>query len=98
MRIIPKMIQYFGFDETAIGSERFYNEYNKVKDYLNDLYFVQKKSLEDICRIIGYDPGPGPFANFMKSLFGKKSLRTYSESSSLAWKFDKMKPRSHNHD
>lgn len=90
MRIIPKMIQYFGFDESSIGSERFYEEYNKIKDYLYDLYFVQKKSLDDICKIIKYTPGPGPFANFMKSIFGKKSLRPYTESSSLAWKHGKM--------
>lgn len=90
MRIIPKMIQYFGFDESSIGSERFYEEYNKIKDYLYDLYFVQKKSLDDICKIIKYTPGPGPFANFMKSIFGKKSLRSYTESSVLAWKHGKM--------
>lgn len=90
MRIIPKMIQFFGFDESSIGSERFYEEYNKIKDYLYDLYFVQKKSLDDICKIIKYTPGPGPFANFMKSIFGKKSLRPYTESSALAWKHGKM--------
>lgn len=90
-RLVPKMIQYFGFDITAIGTERYYDEYNKIKDYLYDLYFIQKRSLVEICDIIGYKPGPSPFANFMKSLFGKDALRSFTESSKLAWKQGKMK-------
>lgn len=89
MRIIPKMIQYFGFDETSIGSERFYEEYNKIKDYLYDLYFVQKMSLNSVCKTVGYKPGPSPFANFMKSLFGKDALRSFSDSISLSWQHRK---------
>lgn len=51
-----KLIKYFGFDESKLGTPEVWDEYNRIRDMLIDLYHNQKESLCSIGKKFNYDP------------------------------------------
>ena len=48
------LIKYFGFDKTKLGTLEVENEFNRIKDNLYKLYWVEHKSSTEICKIYNY--------------------------------------------
>jgi len=48
------LIKYFGFDKAKLGTLEVENEFNRIKDILYRLYWVEHKSSTDICKIYNY--------------------------------------------
>lgn len=46
--IIKSLIPYFGFNQLTIGTEKIYEEFTRIKDMLNELYWNQHLSLQEI--------------------------------------------------
>ena len=46
--ITKSLIPYFGFNPLTIGTERFYEEFTRVKDMLNELYWNRQLSLQEV--------------------------------------------------
>lgn len=81
-RLFPKMIQYFDFDKTSIGTERVYEEFDKVSNSIRDLYYNKKLSSQQIVDLIGYEHDA---TNFIKFLSKFVKLRSLSDSISNAF-------------
>lgn len=48
------LIKYFNFDETKLGTVEVENEFNRIRDILYDMYWIQHMSSTQICEIFGY--------------------------------------------
>jgi hypothetical protein len=48
------LIKYFGFDKNKLGTNEVENEFNRVRNILYNLYWVEHKSSADICKIYNY--------------------------------------------
>lgn len=51
---IRGLIRNFGFDKNKLGTLEVFNEYNRIKQNLYDLYINQQKSSIDIAKIYNY--------------------------------------------
>lgn len=51
---IRTLIKYFGFDESKLGTNKVEQEFNRVRDKLCDLYWNQKLSSVQICKLFNY--------------------------------------------
>lgn len=49
----PHNLEKMGFDASAIGTERVFEELELLKDKLERLYYEEKKSLPELCRLFG---------------------------------------------
>lgn len=48
------LIKYFGFDKSKLGTFEVENEFNRIKDILYNLYWIDGKSSTEICKIYNY--------------------------------------------
>ena len=62
------LIQYFGFNKNYFGSVKIFDEYNRIKNDLNKLYWDDNKSFADIAKIYGYTGNPGNFTKVFRQL------------------------------
>lgn len=53
-KFIPTLIKYFGLHKSLIGSAQVYEEINKIKETLYNLYWNQGKTSSEICKIFNY--------------------------------------------
>ena len=54
LKQIESLIKFFGFDRNKLGTKEVFDEYNRVRNELYDLYINQQKSSVDIANIYGY--------------------------------------------
>ena len=47
-QMLHTLVKYFGFNETAFGTTKIFEEYDRIVDLLRDEYIVKKLSIEDI--------------------------------------------------
>lgn len=73
----PRMIRYLGFDSNTIGSEEVYEEFYRVKQYVNDLYWNKEMSISEIKELCGYPYSTG---NFSKLLLIFTKFRTVKDA------------------
>jgi len=66
-RITKTLIQYFGFNKEIIGTEKFFNEFDKTRDKIFDLY-NNGLSLNKLAEEVGYPHGGANLWNTLKSL------------------------------
>ena len=52
------LIKYFGFDKTKLGTSEVENEFNRVRNYLYDLYWNKNLSSTDLARLFNYKSCP----------------------------------------
>jgi hypothetical protein len=45
VRLIPNLVKYFNFNKTKIGTEEIHIEFEKIKEMLNNDYYIEKLSL-----------------------------------------------------
>ena len=69
-------VRYLGFDRSALGSERAYEEFDRIRDWLHDLYWNRNMSVPDITRLAGYEHG---HKNFVKVVRRFIPLRSRAE-------------------
>ena len=74
-QLIPKLISLFHLDENTIGTENFYIEYERIKQYIYDLYWNQKLSIAQIKDLVGYKSSAGSFASFLKHFINFRSVK-----------------------
>ena len=48
-----QLSKYTDFDTNKIGTTEVFHEYDRIRDYIYDLYWNKKKSCEDISKILG---------------------------------------------
>lgn len=82
-QLFDKLIRYFGFDESAIGTERVVDEFNHAKQTVINMYYVQKMSIQQICDVVGYTHGASNFWHFLNGLLGKGFARSVSEAGKI---------------
>ena len=81
IRLLPRMIKYLGFDEDTIGSDDVVYEFNRVKNFVHDLYWNQKMSIQQISDLVGYESSAGNFAKLLQHFI---DFRNSSDSISNA--------------
>lgn len=62
------LIKYFRFDKTKLGTVEVENEFNRVRDYLYDLYWNKNLSSSDLARLFNYKSTP---TNITQKFFKK---------------------------
>lgn len=90
-KLLPSLHKYFGFDLSTKGSEKFYDEWDRIVSLLNDDYWNKELSISDIVEKYNMKD-VGTTGGILKSL-GIKS-RNISESIRLAYKQGKINPTS----
>lgn len=86
-QLIPKLISLFHLDEKSIGTENFYVEYDRIKQYIYDLYWNQNLSIAQIKDLVGYKSSAGSFASFLKHFI---TFRSVKESVNVALQTGRM--------
>ena len=51
---VLSLIKYFEFDSSVIGTNRVFNEWDRVKRTLEELYWKEEKTSAEICKMFGY--------------------------------------------
>ena len=81
-RLLPGLIKYFGFDESVIGTIKIYEEFQRIKDLLENEYHHNSLSLNDLVdKYNHYDAGS--MAAILSSLDIKR--RNLSDASAEAY-------------
>ena len=86
------LIKYFGLNENLFGTINILDEYNRIKNDLQRLYWDENKSFADIAKIYNYSGNPGNFTKIFRQL-GIKS-RTFKECVVNAYLNGKINPLS----
>lgn len=81
---VPSLIKYFKFDSSVIGTIEVFNEWNRVKHVLEELYWKEEKTSTEICKMFGY-PNSG---NLTSKIFKYLEIKpkTAQESAHLNFK------------
>lgn len=66
IQLIPRMSKYLGFNTDTLGSEQAYDEFERIKQYVYDLYWNQKMSIHMIKDKCGYKSTDGNFSKLLK--------------------------------
>jgi hypothetical protein len=74
------LIKYLKFDPNCFGSEKFYEEYYRVKCELNELYYKKEYSTQMLSEYYGHPDA----CNFIKIIKKFIDRRTHSEASKLS--------------
>lgn len=62
------LINKFGFDENAYGTNNVEKEFNRIRDNIYDLYWNQHKSSSEICEIYNYSSGAANLQKIFKNI------------------------------
>jgi hypothetical protein len=90
-QLFPSLIKYFGFDQTKIGTEQVYEEFDRIKNLLVEDYVDNELSTTDMLKKYGHDD----IRNFNKILNSLNiEKRTISESNRLSILQGKYSPPS----
>ena len=73
-QLLPKMIKYFGFDQNTLGSIEFYAEYDRVVNFVYDLYWNQKMSIQQIKEYVNYPSSAGALSHFLYKIIPIRNL------------------------
>jgi len=76
----------FGFDMSSVGTERVYDEFDRIKTVLNDLYWHKNMSIPDIFNMFRYKADTSYLVstgNFLKLLRRFIKLRSVAEGQRL---------------
>ena len=77
--IFPTLEKYFGFDKSVIGTEKLYQEFERVANLLKEDYWDNKLSMPDMIQKYNYYNNPKNFYKILKSL----NIKTRSLSESM---------------
>lgn len=72
--MFPRLIKYLGYDPNKLGSEEAYDEYERVKQYVYDLYWNKQMSIQQIAELTGYKSSAGSFAILLSKLIKFRSV------------------------
>lgn len=64
-QLFPKMIKLFRMDQKAIGTEKLYDEYDRISKEIQELYYNKKLSIPQIKELIGYKSSSGSLSKFL---------------------------------
>jgi len=53
-----KNLEKFGFDKNTIGTKEYYSEYDKIRNDISNLYWIEELSTIEICKMFKYDGHP----------------------------------------
>lgn len=67
-QIFPTLEKYFGFDKSVIGTEKLYQEFERVVNLLKEDYWDNKLSMPDMIQKYNYYNNPKNFYKILKSL------------------------------
>lgn len=67
-QIFPTLEKYFGFDKSVIGTEKLYQEFERVVNLLKEDYWDNKLSMPDMIQKYNYYDNPKNFYKILKSL------------------------------
>jgi hypothetical protein len=87
-KIFPFLITCFGLNKDKIGTEDVYEEYEKIKNIIINKYWLDGKSIIDLCAEYKYAFGDGNFIKKLKSIDIK--LRSIGDGIRLALKNNKI--------
>lgn len=51
---VPALIKYFGFNKELLGTEKVFDEWNRTRETLYDLYWTQEKTTIELCKMFNY--------------------------------------------
>lgn len=91
---VPSLIKYFGFNPSIIGTNGVFTEWNRVKCMLEDLYWKEKKTSTEICKMFNYPSNANLTAKIFKYMDIKP--RTAQEAVCLNYKNGTLTPPSCN--
>lgn len=81
---VNSLIKYFKFDSSAIGTTEVFNEWDRVKHTLEELYWKEEKTSTEICKMFGYPNSSNLTSKIFKYLEIKP--KTAQESTHLNYK------------
>lgn len=89
-KVIPSLVKYFGFDINAIGTDKCFEEVEKIKNELNNLYWNKHLSSSDICKMYNYPN----VSNLTGKIFKYLNIQSKTPKESVIenWLNNKMKP------
>lgn len=74
-QMFPRLIKYLGYDPNQLGSEKAYEEYERVRQCVYDLYWNKKMSIQQIADLTGYKSSSGSFAILLSKLIKFRSSK-----------------------
>ncbi len=84
----PRLIKYLGYNSNMLGSEKAYNEYERVRQYVYDLYWNKKMSIQQIANMVGYKSSTGSFAILLSKLI---KFRNFKQAAKVAIEVGRFK-------
>ena len=87
-QLVERMSKYLGFNKGLLGTEKVYEEYNRIKNDVHDLYWIKNMSIEEIRILCNYPYSTG---NFSKLLSHFIKFRSVKDSLLNAFKRNRVK-------
>ena len=91
---VISLIKYFEFDLSVIGTTEVFNEWDRVKHTLEELYWKEEKTSTEICKMFGYPNSSNLTSKIFKYLEIKS--KTAQESTHLNYKNGILTPPTNN--
>lgn len=91
-KLFPALINYFGFNKELLGTEEALKEFERIKSLLNEEYWDNNLSINDLIRKYGYYNNPMNFSKILNALGIKR--RNLTEANLISWKNGKISPQS----
>lgn len=88
-QIIPTLIKYFGFDESVLGSLKYYEEFERIKNKIEEDYWNNGESIMTLCDKYHHD-NHGNFFKILKCIDVK--LRNISDGNINAILYGRILP------
>ena len=79
LQFIKSLIKYFGFDQTKLGTLEVENEFNKIKQYIKDLYINDRITENELKEKFNYTSGLCNFHKILKQL----NIKTLSSKEAI---------------
>lgn len=87
-QLFPKMIKLFHMDRDVFGTERIYDEYDRISNQIYDLYWNQQLSIQQIKELVGYKSTAGSFSHFLSKFI---KFRNSHQALSIAYQSGRVK-------
>lgn len=85
IKLIPRMSKYLGFNTDTLGSEQAYDEFERIRQYVYDLYWNQKMSIRMIKEKCGYTSTDGNFSKLLKHFIDFRNTSEAQQNLMLNW-------------
>lgn len=85
IKLIHRMTKYLGFNTDTLGSEQAYDEFERIRQYVYDLYWKQKMSIRMIKEKCGYTSTDGNFSKLLKHFIDFRNTSEAQQNLMLNW-------------